>query len=172
MSRLHMKMLTVVILTGLVLAACNSEFHNVNGDAPPYSPSTDTHPCLSVAVAAPDVIQLGTEATVRVDVNNQCNEAITYKSSGPPYALVLVRDDEVVWYTPSEPVPDILLDYAVEANGTTAYDVRVPISADDVSPGNYRMIASLFVDQIQPDATQYVKPLRLESEPQSVEVKP
>jgi hypothetical protein len=115
---------------------------------------------------------LDTGATARVEVSNRCDEATTYESSGPPYSLALVRDDNgIAWYTPSEPIPDILLEYTLEANGTTSYDVPV-LLADDVPPGNYRMIANLFVHQMDPDATRYEEPLRLESEPQNVEVKP
>lgn len=118
-------------------------------------------------------MDLGTETTTRVEVGNRCDEATTYESSGPPYSLALVRDDnEVVWYTPSEPVPSILFEYTVEANETTPYEVPVLLSADSVPPGNYSMIANLFVHQMEPGATQYEKPLRLESEPQTVTVAP
>lgn len=169
MSRPYLKLLLTVLI-GLGLAACSDNPNDVNDDAPLYVPSTDTHPCLGVAVAAPGVIGLGTETTVRVDVHNRCDETTTYESSGPPYSLALVHDDnQVAWYTPSEPVPDILLEYTVEANGTTSYDVPVPLSADSVLPGTYRIIANLFVGQMEPDATQYVEDLRLESELQSVD---
>jgi len=156
------------------LTACGvGNTDQTNDPGFPYTSSADTHLCLGVAVAAPDMIELGTEAMARVEVSNRCDEATTYESSGPPYSLALIRDDnQIVWYTPSEPVPDILLEYTVEANGTTSYDVPVLLSADNVPPGNYRMLANLFVHQVEPDATQYVEPLRLESEPQNVEVKP
>ncbi len=171
MSKRYLTILAFVVVTGFGLTACSNESSDgVSNNTRAYVHSADTHPCLSVAVVTPDVL-IGIETTVRVDVNNRCNEATTYESSGPPYSLALVRDDnKVVWYTPSEPVTAILLEYTVEGNGTTSYDVPALLSADTVSPGNYKMIANLFVHQIDPDATQYEKPLRLESEPQNVDV--
>ncbi len=175
MGKPHLKTLATTMLLGAALAACGSTSpspDSSNDTKPSYIPSADAHPCLGVSVIAPDVIKLESEAAARVEVSNRCDEATTYESSGPPYSLALVRDDEVFWYTPSEPVPSILLEYTVEANGTTFYDVPVPLSNDNVPPGNYRMIANLFIHQVDPDATQYEEPLRLESEAKNVNVEP
>ncbi len=167
-----LKTLAVTILLGAVLTACGSTNpKNPNGTATTYTSSTDTHPCLSVGVAAPDVIKLGTETTIRVEVNNRCNEATTYTSSTPPYFLQLVNsNNKIVWFKP-ETITSLPSENTVAENGTTSYDVAVMLLADSVPPGTYRMIANLFVDQdTGPDATQYVKPLRLESEPENVSV--
>lgn len=172
MNKLRLTPLLFLVLIGLALTACGNESPTRTNDGLPYTPSADTHPCLSVAVAAPDVIEVGSETTVRVEVRNRCDEATTYESSGPPYSLALVRDSAIFWDTPSEPVPSILLEYAVEANETTSYDVPVLLSADSVPSGDYTVIANLFVHQMDPDATQYEEPLRLESEPQDVTVAP
>lgn len=174
MSKPYLKTLTLMILIGSVLTACSSKSPGgTNDDAPLYIPSTDTHPCLGIDVAAPNVIELGNQITVRVDVHNLCDETTVYTSSMPPYSLQLVsNDDRVVWFTPSEPIPSIAVEYIVAANGTTSYKVPITIPSSSVVPGSYRIIASLFVDQdTGPDATQYVKPLRLESEPQNVNIK-
>jgi hypothetical protein len=172
MGQYSLRILALAGVTGLGLTACSGGSTNGREIRDVYVHSTDTHPCLDVTVASPDVIKVEAETRARVEVSNRCNEATTYESSGPPYALALIREDEIIWYTPSEPVPDILLEYTVEANGTTLYDVPVRLSADKVPPGNYRMIANLFVHPIDPDATQYEEPLRLESKPQTVTVEP
>lgn len=172
MSKPHLKILAVTVLSGLVLTACSSQSSGTeNDDALTYIPSADTHPCLDVAVTAPAVLQLSTEATVSVNVENRCDEAVNYTSSVIPYFLQLVsNDDKIVWFAPSEDMPSLPVEYTVLANGTTSYDVAASLPANDVLPGSYKMIASLFVDQIEPNATQYVEDLKLESEPQNVTV--
>lgn len=174
MSKPYSAVLNLTVSLSLVLTACGGNGPDgTNDDVPNYIPSADTHPCLGVAVTAPDVIELGTEEVVRVDVNNRCDETVDYTSSTPPYSLKLVSNsDVVVWFTPKE-ITSLIGEYSVPANGTTSYDVPVLLSADEVLPGTYRMIANLYVDRdTGPDATQYEEPLRLESEPQSVEVRP
>ena len=172
MSKLCLKTLAVTVMLGAILTACGSTSpDNPNGTASLYTPSADTHPCLSVGVIVPDMIKLGTETTVRVEVDNRCNEATFYTSSTPPYFLQLLNDNnKVVWFEPKT-ITSLLGEYTVAGNGTTSYDVAVTLLADSIPPGTYRMIANLQVDQATgPDVTQYVKPLRLESKPQNLTV--
>lgn len=174
MIKPYSRVQAITVLLCALLAACSSASPNDPKDTVPlYTPSTDTHPCLSVEAVAPDVIKLGTEATVRVEVNNTCNEATSYTSSTPPYFLQLVSaNNEVVWFEP-ETITSLPGEYVVPANGIMSYDVAVALSADSVTPGAYRVIANLYVDQdTGPDATQYVEPLRLESEAKNVNVEP
>lgn len=164
----------MLILVVLGLTACNSEKPNsAKDDAPAYIPSADKHPCLEVAVTAPEVIELETETTVRVDVNNRCDETVTYDGSAAPYHPQLVsNDDEIVWFTPSDPIPAIPVEYSVPANGTTSYEAPVKLPFDSVLPGDYRIIAKVLVEQDTPNTDRYIEPLRLESEPQNVNIKP
>jgi hypothetical protein len=168
MSKPYLKLL-LTVLTGLGLAACSGNSNDVNDDAPLYVPSMDTHPCLGVAVVSPSVIELGAEITVRIEVNNRCDEAVLYTSSTPPYFVKLVSSaDRVVWGEPRT-ITTLLGEYSVAANSTTSYEMPITVSSDRVVSGTYRLIAHLSVDR-NTDPAQYVEPLRLESEPRSVEV--
>ena len=174
MNKLCLKILAVTVVLGAILTACGSTSpDSPDGNASSYTPSADMHPCLGVGVVVPDMIKLGTDTTVRVEVNNSCNEATFYTSSTPPYFLQLLNDNnKVVWFEPRT-ITSLLGEYTVAGDGTTSYDVAVTLLADSVAPGTYRMIANLQVDRdTGPDATQYVEPLRLESEPQNVTVEP
>lgn len=174
MSKLYLMILIPMLSLSLVLTACSSRSRgDTNDDAPTYIPSTDTHPCLGVSIAAPNVLELGAEETVRVDVNNRCDEAVTYTGPTPPYFVKLVSNaDRVVWGEPRT-ITTLPGEYLVTANGTTStsYEIPITVASDRVVPGTYRLIAHLSVDQ-NTDPAQYVKPLRLESEPQVVEIKP
>lgn len=164
----------MLILVVLALTSCNSQSpDSAKDDATAYIPSTDKHPCLGVSVSAPEVVKLETETMVRVDVNNRCDETVTYDGSAAPYHLQLVNnDDKTVWFTPSEAIPAIPVEYAVAADRTSSYEAPVKLPTDNVLPGDYRMIARVLVEQDTPNAERYVEPLKLESEPQNVTVGP
>ena len=171
--RSQLTTLTLLVLMGLGLTACGVGADSAEGDTPSYVPSTDEHPCLEVTVSAPDVIELGAEATAHIDVNNRCDETVTYDGSVAPYHLQLVStDDKIVWFTPSEAIPALPVEYAVAANGTNSYEAPVKLPSDSVLPGDYRVIAKISVGQDTPDTAQYVEPLKLESKPQNVSVEP
>ena len=163
MCKLRLGALT---LLGLIFLTACSVGSGGADDALTYVPSTDEHPCLEVAVTAPKVTELETEVTVFVDVNNRCDETVTYDGSAAPYHLQLVsNDDKIIWFTPSETIPAIPVEYAVAADGTSSYKAPVKLPSGSVLSGDYRVIAKVFVGRDTPNTDRYVEPLRLESEP-------